>query len=141
MHYDTKKLNLYIFKEYRTVQTRNKTIYDTLYNEKRLLTNQDLVIADSAEPKSIADFKSYGAYIRPVSKYGDSIRDGIKWLQGRRNIFIDKRRCPETWKEFSGYEYETDRDGNFISAYPDMDNHAIDSCRYGLSKFWMRRGN
>lgn len=141
MHYDAKKLDLYIFKEYRTVQTRNKTIYDTLYNEKRLLTNQDLVIADSAEPKSISDFKSFGAYIRPVSKYGDSIRDGIKWLQGRCNIFIDKRRCPETWKEFSGYEYETDRDGNFISAYPDIDNHAIDSVRYGLSKFWMRRGN
>lgn len=125
MHYDKKKQNLFIYREYSTLKTLNREIYDKIYNVLHLCTNNDLVIADSAEPKSIADFRSYGAFIRPVSKYAESVRDGIKWLQGRANIFIDKVHCPETWEEFNTYEYETDRDGNFISAYPDKNNHCL----------------
>lgn len=141
MHFDSKHLDLYIFDEYSTKQTRNETIYKVLYDEKRLIGRQDLVIADSAEPKSIADFKAYGAFIKPVSKYADSVRDGIKWLQGLRHIYIDKKRCPETWDEFSKYEYECDKDGEFYSAYPDKDNHSIDAVRYAMSKYWRRKGN
>ena len=141
MYFDSKHLDLYIFDEYSTKQTRNETIYKVLYDEKKLISRQDLIIADSAEPKSIADFKAYGALIKPVSKYADSVRDGIKWLQGLRHIYIDKKRCPETWNEFSKYEYECDKDGEFYSAYPDKDNHSIDAVRYAMSKYWRRKGN
>ena len=141
MYFDSKHLDLYIFDEYSTKQTRNETIYKVLYDEQKLISRQDLIIADSAEPKSIADFKAYGALIKPVSKYADSVRDGIKWLQGLRHIYIDKKRCPETWNEFSKYEYECDKDGEFYSAYPDKDNHSIDAVRYAMSKYWRRKGN
>ena len=57
------------------------------------------------------------------------------------HIYIDKRRCPYTFKEFVQYEYEKDRDGNFISAYPDKDNHSIDATRYAMEKYANRRGN
>ena len=100
-----------------------------------------MVIADSAEPKSIADFKAYGAFIRPADKGPDSVRYGIKWLQGLRHIYIDKRRCPLTYKEFVNYEFEQDKDGNFISAYPDENNHSIDAVRYALEKYANRKGN
>ena len=141
MHYDAKKLDLYIFTEYSTVATRNQVVFDILYKEKKLLKMDELVTADSAEPKSIADFKAYGAYIRGAIKGPDSVRYGIKWLQGLNHIYIDKRRCPKTYKEFTHYEYCQDKDGNFISDYPDEENHSIDACRYALERYCNRRGN
>ena len=124
-HFDSKHLDLYVFAEYSTLQTRNEDVFNTLYNEKKLITREELVTADSAEQKSIADFRAFGAFIRGAEKGPESVRYGIKWLQGLRNIYIDKKRCPKTYKEFVNYEYERDREGNFISAYPDKDNHCL----------------
>lgn len=141
MHFDRKHLDLYIFDEYSTVKTRNETVFKILFEEEKKVTKQELIIADSAEPKSVADFKAYGAFIREAAKGPDSVRYGIKWLQGLRHIYIDKRRCPETYKEFVNYEYEQDRDGEFISAYPDENNHSIDAVRYAMEKYANRKGN
>lgn len=141
MHFDPKKLDLYIFDEFTTYKTRNEDTFRRLYDEEHKLTRAELVTADSAEEKSVADFKAYGAFIRPAKKGPDSVRYGIKWLQGLRHIYIDKNRCPETYYEFVNYEYERDRDGNFISAYPDADNHSIDAVRYALENYCNRRGN
>ena len=141
MHFDAKKLDLYIFDEFTTFKTRNEDTFHRLYDEEHKLTRQELVTADSAEEKSVADFRAYGAFIRPAKKGPDSVRYGIKWLQGLRHIYIDKNRCPETYYEFVNYEYERDRDGNFISAYPDADNHSIDAVRYALENYCNRRGN
>lgn len=141
MHFDAKKLDLYIFDEFTTYKTRNEDTFKRLYEEEHKITRAELVTADSAEEKSVADFKAYGAFIRPAKKGPDSVRYGIKWLQGLRHIYIDKNRCPETYYEFVNYEYERDRDGNFISAYPDADNHSIDAVRYALENYCNRRGN
>lgn len=141
MHFDVRKLDLYIFTEYSTVQTRNQIVFDTIYKERKLVSVNDLVTADSAEQKSIADFKAYGAYIKPAVKGPDSVRYGIKWLQGLNHIYIDKRRCPKTYKEFTHYEYCQDREGNWISDYPDENNHSIDATRYALERYCNKRGN
>ena len=141
MHFDVKKLDLYIFREYNTVKTRNEVVFHELYDEQKLVKKDEQVIADSAEEKSIADFKAYGAFIRGAHKGPESVRYGIKWLQGLRHIYIDRRTCPLTYFEFSTYEYEQDKDGNFISAYPDANNHSIDATRYALEKYWGRKGN
>lgn len=141
MHFDAKHLDLYIFREYSTLKTRNAVVFETLYDELKLVDRAEQVIADSAEEKSVADFKAYGAFIRPAAKGPESVRYGIKWLQGLRHIYIDKKYCPETYKEFVNYEYEQDKDGNFISAYPDANNHSIDATRYALQKYWARKGN
>lgn len=141
MHFDKKHLDLYIFDEHTAIKTRNEEVFNELYEERKIIQKDELVIADSAEPKSVEDFKAYGAYIRPADKGPDSVRYGIKWLQGLRHIYIDKRRCPDTYKEFVEYEYEQDRDGNFISAYPDANNHSIDAVRYALQKYANRKGN
>ena len=141
MHFDPKKLDLYIFREYSTVQTRNQVVFDILYKERKYITTDELVTADSAEMKSVADFKAYGAYIRGAVKGPDSVRYGIKWLQGLNHIYIDRRLCPKTYKEFTHYEYCQDREGNFISDYPDENNHSIDSVRYALERYCNRRGH
>lgn len=143
LHFDRRAHDIYIFDEYNTVKSRIIDIYNALYEESKLLTPNDEVIADPGGGGlfAIADFKAYGAFIRAADKGPDSVNYGIKWLQGLNHIYIDKRRCPETWTEFSTYEYEQDKDGNFINVYPDENNHSIDACRYALQKYANRKGN
>lgn len=141
MHFDRHHLDLYIYEEHTALKTRNEVVFKELFEERKLVRKDELITADSAEMKSVADFKAYGAFIRPADKGPDSVRYGIKWLQGLNHIYIDRRRCPETYKEFTQYEYEQDRDGNFISAYPDANNHSIDATRYAMQKYANRKGN
>lgn len=128
MHYDKKHEDLYIFDEIY------KYSYDTrpAAEEIKSKAGRRLVIGDSAEPRTIKSFKNYGVNMRGAQKGPDSIAHGIKWLQERRNIYIDKERCPNTYKEFVKYEYARNKDGSFISRYPDVNNHAIDAVRYAL---------
>ena len=126
MHYDAKKEELYIFDEVYQQKLTNRAVAQIL-RAKHLTAP---IIADSAEPKSIAEIRDMGFNIIGCRKGPDSVAYGIKWLQERRKIYIDKRRCPNTYREFTCYEYERNRQGQFISAYPDADNHAIDATRY-----------
>lgn len=57
----------------------------------------------------------------------------IKWLSEElEEIIIDAERCPNTWREFYGYELDRDASGNFKAGYSDKDNHSIDAVRYAL---------
>ena len=125
LHFDAKKLDIYIYREYNTLRARNEDVFRVLYDELKLVDREEQVIADSAEEKSIADFKAYGAFIRGAEKGPNSRRYSMKWLQGMNHIYIDKRHCPETYWEFVNYEYEQDRDGNFLSNYPDGNDHCL----------------
>lgn len=139
----------------------NKATYTELYENKLLFTDEfiknqpdflsvrqrhfmepdEIVTADSAEPKSISDFKSYGAYgCRPAEKGPDSVNYSMKWLQSLNHIYIDPVRCPKTLKEFVEYEYERDKDDEIVSGYPDANNHHIDAVRYALERVWKRKG-
>lgn len=128
MHYDKKHEDLYIFDEIY------KYGYDTKPAAEEVIrkASRRLVIADSAEPRTIRAFSNLGVNIRGAKKGPDSVEHGIKWLQERRNIYIDKERCPNTYKEFVKYEYARNKAGSFISRYPDANNHAIDAVRYAL---------
>ena len=97
------------------------------------------IICDSAEPKSIADFRAAGLPAKAAVKGPDSVSYGIKWLQ-RRKIVIDRKRTPNAYDEFVNYEYDVDRDGNFISGYPDENNHLIDCTRYAVEPISRRMG-
>ena len=88
------------------------------------------VICDSAEPKSIAEMREYGVAAIGARKGPDSVYYGIKWMQDLEEIIIDPKRCPETAREFSSYEYESDGRGGWRADFPDRDNHAIDAVRY-----------
>lgn len=135
MHYDAKHEELYIFDEiYQQKLTNSKAAQLILHK----IGNQH-IIADSAEPKSIAEMKAAGLFISGAKKSPDSVDYGVKWLQGRRRIYIDKRRAPNAYREFVSYEYERNRAGQYISAYPDANNHAIDAVRYGLWRVMQRQ--
>ena len=137
--YDPARRRLCIFDEYRTVKTSNADVYRILTEQKQLTAAEE-VIADSAEMKSVNDMRSYGMRCIAATKGPGSVRASMRWLQALREIIIDPSRCPEAAQEFSQYEYERTRDGEFVDAYPDANNHAIDAVRYALNRVWMRAG-
>lgn len=95
---------------------------------RRIPSNE--VRCDIAERKSIADFRALGIDAKGASKAVPVI-DGIRWLQNRRRIVIDRRRAPFAYQEFSRYCADTDDEGRF-KGYPDKDNHSIDGVRYAV---------
>lgn len=135
MHYDAKHEDLYIFDEIYQQKLTNSNAAQLIL---RKIGSQH-IMADSAEPKSIAEMKAAGLFISGAKKGPDSVDYGVKWLQGRRRIYIDKRRAPNAYREFVSYEYERNRAGQYISAYPDANNHAIDAVRYGLWRVMQRQ--
>lgn len=139
MYYDSRRLILYIFEEFRTNKMKNADTAWVLKDEFNL-GRYDVVTCDSAEEKSIADYRSYGINARAAEKGPGSIRYGMKWLQSLVKIVIDPKRCPETAEEFKKYEYELDKEGNPTSNYPDKNNHSIDMTRYAMETVWKRKG-
>lgn len=139
MCYQPNKLTLYIFDEYVVNKMSNAKVWSYLQQEKGV-KNDDLITADSAEPKSIGDFQSYGSLMRGAKKGPDSVEYSMKWLSGLAKIVIDPKRCPKTAEEFSTYEHPQDKDGNYITGYIDKDNHCIDSVRYATNPIWRRKG-
>jgi len=138
-HYDAARMTLYIYDEYRGWKHGNQQLYEALINEKGVKPS-DQIIADSAEPKSIADLRAYGLACLGADKGPESVRYSIKWLQSLVKIVVDNRRCPYAAEEFLNYEHEMNRDGEYISDFPDHDNHAIDAVRYATNRIWKRRG-
>lgn len=139
MHYDAARRTLYIFGELDGKRLGNRQTADML--RKYGLTGEHLLIADSAEPKSISDYKEFGLYCKGVEKGPGSVEYRMKWLQVLARIVIDPVRCPHTAKEFSEYEYERDaKTGEVLKGYPDLNNHHIDAVSYGTWPVWRKRG-
>jgi len=134
IYYDAKHEDIYIFDEIYQQRLTNSRATNLI----RVKAGTSWITADGAEPKSIAEMNELGLHVQGAKKGRDSVDFGIKWLQDRNHIYIDKRRAPNTFREFVSYEYERNRDGQFISAYPDADNHSIDAARYALDSV-MRR--
>ncbi len=112
---------------------------DALSRELRRRCGSDIITADSADARSIAELRSRGLRIIPAKKGPDSINHGMRWLQTLSRILIDPARCPNAAREFRAYEYDRDRDGRFISRYPDRNNHTIDAARYAMESVSNRR--
>lgn len=139
VQYDAARGTLYIFDELTRLRTSNRDTANLLL--ARGLTGADWLIADSAEPKSVQDYKAYGLGCRAAQKGPGSVEYSMKWLQALKRIVIDPVRCPDTAREFSEYEYERDpRTGEVLPGYPDLCNHHIDAVRYATEVIWKRRG-
>lgn len=128
-YFDKTRRKLYIFNEIYIVGLSNRKAAEMVKNENKQRT---LIICDSAEPKSIAEFNSYSINVIGAKKGHDSVEYGIKFLQDLEEIIIDPIRCPNTVNEFINYEFERDSNGNWKALYPDKNNHLIDAIRYSL---------
>ncbi len=126
-HYDKTRRKLYIYYEIQMLKLSNRRAAELVKKENK---QNNVIICDSAEPKSIAEMYSYNLRVLGAKKGADSVEYGIKWLQDLEEIVIDPKRCPNTAREFLEYEIEKDTNGNFKGCFPDKNNHSIDAVRY-----------
>lgn len=92
------------------------------------------VMCDSAEPKSVADFRAAGIQAASVPKQGaHNVRNSVRWLQDRAAIVVDPG-CAVAAHELPSYQYALTRDGKPTGMLPDADNHAIDALRYAVAR-------
>lgn len=90
----------------------------------------DNIVADSAEPKSIAELRNNGVWVVPAQKGKDSVMYGIQLLQDYPiKIHAQSKNIVE---EFSSYTWAKDRSGSPTNKPVDNFNHAIDAGRYAV---------
>lgn len=128
-NYDKTRRRLFIFGEVYGTRLSNAKAVKLI---KEINPLNKLVTADSAEPRTINEFKLLGLNIIGAKKGADSVDNGIKFLQDLDKIIIDPVRFPNAAREFNDYEIEMDRDGNLRGEFPDRNNHTIDAVRYAI---------
>ena len=117
-------------------------IFDEVIYQKKLLNSDisnllkdnnitDVIYADSAEPKSIAELKTYRHKVLPCTKGKDSIVYGIN-LINQNKIYITSRST-NLIKELQSYTWVKDREGNTVNKPIDAFNHCIDAARYAIT--------
>ena len=106
----------------------NKQIADILNNKEKAL-----VIADSAEPKSIDEIMGYGINIQPALKGQGSVNKGIQFVQDQR-ISVTKRSL-NIIKEYRNYLWQVDRNGKTINVPESGFDHSMDAIRYALDTY------
>jgi phage terminase large subunit len=122
-------------------QHNNRIIWDELLYETKLTNGEiakrmkksnvrssDFIVADSAEPKSIAEINEHGFRVRGAVKGRDSINFGIDVLQ--ENDFLVTSRSTNLIKELRLYAWATDKAGKSLNVPIDAFNHCIDPMRY-----------
>lgn len=127
--YDKKKGIIYALDEYYGVGLKNRN----LANYIRSKGYDELVMCDSAEPKSIDELKEYDISAWGAKKGAGSVEYGEKWLSDLEAIVIDPKRTPNISREFEMIDYDTDREGNPLPRLCDSNNHTIDATRYAFS--------
>ena len=106
-------------------RSKNRQIADFLKNRPL-----SLVVADSAEPKSIDEIKEYGISVIPSVKGQGSINRGINYVQDQK-ISMTKRSL-NLIKEYRNYLWKTDKEGKILDIPDTGFDHSMDAVRYGM---------
>lgn len=131
------------------VKNRELFLFDEMY-KPGLLTNEiaeqikamgyskEIIIADSAEKRTIDELRKYGVRrIKPAEKGPDSIRAGIQFLQ-QFTIYVHPR-CTNFAMEFGNYVWDKNAEGKLINKPVDEYNHLIDALRYSMEPIKKRQ--
>jgi phage terminase large subunit len=124
---DEENKTIYIFKEW---QGQGKTNQELIEVIKALGFSKSVIIADSAEQKSIEEIKRGGIIkIKPAVKGPDSVRFGIQKLLNYHIVVHPD--CQGVITEFENYAWKKDRQtGEYTNEPIDSFNHFMDSLRY-----------
>lgn len=88
-------------------------------------------IADSAEPKSIAEQKKYGMNVQGCEKGKDSVSFRIKVVT-QKKIYVT-RRSKNVWESYENYRWAEDKDGNPKGVPEHTWSHAMDAVSYPIA--------
>jgi phage terminase large subunit len=135
-YYDSAREKIYLIDELYVNKWSNSKTADWI---KKKGYDDYTMICDSAEPKSVNDFRDAGLPARGAIKGPGSIEYGFKFLQ-TKTLVIDPKRTPNAYKEITEYEYDRNKEGNVISGYPDGNDHAISALRYAYEPLFNKRG-
>ena len=136
-HYDRKRKIIYVYNEMYEHGLTN----DMLAAKQIEMVGKEMVVWDSAEPKSIAELNKYGANAVGAKKGKDSVRHGIQWLQ-QQTIIVDTK-CLMMQSELRQAQWKKDKYGNPVSPPTPVDkkNHLLDPLRYSyegdMESFWL----
>ncbi|AIY81615.1 PBSX family phage terminase large subunit [Clostridium botulinum] len=120
---------IWIFDEFQEKGLLNDEIANKITD---LGYRKEVIVCDSAEPKSIDELKRNGINRAvPSIKGRDSIINGIQLLQQYKIIVHPK--CKYIQEELKNYCWKKDRDGKYINTPIDKFNHGLDSLRYGIT--------
>ena len=136
LHYDRARETIYLMDEIYQNKLTNEASGNIIIQRGY---KDAYITCDSAEPKSVTDYRAMGLQAKEAVKGPGSVDYGMKWLQ-RRKIVIDRKRTPNAYNEFVNYEYDRNKDGDIISGYPDENNHLIDATRYAVERISRRMG-
>lgn len=136
LHYDRARETIYLMDEIYQNKLTNEASGNIIIQRGY---KDAYITCDSAEPKSVADYRAMGLPAKAAVKGPGSVEYGMKWMQ-RRKIVIDRKRTPNAYNEFVNYEYDRNKDGDIISGYPDENNHLIDATRYAVERISRRMG-
>lgn len=126
VYYNKNKKTIYIFNEIYISNLTN----DELYEEILKTYNNELILADSAEPGTIKTLYKKGLKIKSCKKGKGSVETGYKWLLGQK-IIVDLK-CTGIIKELTIHKYREDKNGVSMNYPEDRNNHAIDALRYAM---------
>lgn len=107
-------------------------------SNKRIADNIGLLVhtmtvADSAEPKSIDEIKSYGVNIQPAVKGAGSISQGIQYIKDQKISYT--KRSFNIKKEYENYAWIEDKDGVTKNEPKPGYDHCMDAVRYAFTSF------
>ena len=133
---DQEQKEIFVFDEIYKKGMQNTVIYSSI---EKLGFKKEIIVADSAEPKSIDHLKGLGLYRIKASKKGkDSINAGIQFIQDFK-IFIHPR-CVNFLTEISNYAWDKDKFGKAVNKPIDDFNHLMDAMRYALEDYMRNSG-
>lgn len=101
---------------------------------KRIPKTDTLIVADSAEPKSIDELLIYGLDVVPSTKGQGSVLQGIQSVQNRK--FRVTKRSVNLIKEYRNYLWDTDANGKIINKPVQYLDHALDAVRYAVTDLY-----
>ncbi|WP_124046070.1 PBSX family phage terminase large subunit [Clostridium perfringens] len=132
---DEKAKEIFIFDEHYQKGMSNSDIANMI---KYKGYSKEIIIADSAEPKSIDDIKRQGIRrIKAAQKGKDSILNGIQNIQDYKTYVLPK--CENTLVELNNYVWDT-KDGRGINKPMDDYNHLMDALRYAMERLKKKGG-
>lgn len=129
MHYDKKHKQLFFLDEFNAHELTNPELAKAI----KPIVNNQRVVCDSSEPKSIRELQTQPSKYRinavGAKKGPDSVNFGIQWMQ-QQEIIID-RKCQNVINEFQSYQWKKNHAGETLNIPVDKNNHHIDAARYG----------
>jgi phage terminase large subunit len=133
-HYNRARQRIYVYDEIYETGLTNDVLAALILDK----IGRDLVIPDSAEPKSIEELRQRGVNAMGAQKGKDSVLFGIQWLQ-QQEIIVDKA-CINMQNELTQYKWREDANGEAMRIPVDRNNHLIDALRYAYENDMLQSG-